>query len=232
MNSLTKRNINILRIIVEEFIETWGVLWSKLLLHKYDLWVSSATVRNDMAKLEILDLIYQPYNSAWRLPTSKWIRVFVNYLMQTTPDYFLHKNNLNFNIDKIEQFSDLVNKITYELAKNTKEIWFFIIPNKKIVHYSWVWIFLEQNHKRLWDSIFSIIKILEDTNNFSKFISEFHIENWINIFIWEENILPFLKDYTIIIKKIIIEWDIWYIWIIWSLKMNYSFNISAVRWII
>ncbi len=232
MSSLTQRNIDILKIIVEEFIETWEVLWSKLLLQKYNLWVSSATVRNDMSKLESLDLIYQPYNSAWRLPTSKWLRAFVNYLMQSSPDYFLQENNLCFKKDKIEQFSDLVNKITYELAKNTKEIWFFVIPNKKIVQYSWVWVFLEENHKRLGNSIFSIIKMLEEKPNFSKFITEFPIQNWINIFIWEENILPFLKDYTIILKKIIINWDIWYIWLIWSLKMNYSFNISAVKGII
>jgi heat-inducible transcriptional repressor len=61
---LTPRNIEILKIIVEEYLETGGVLGSKLLLQKYDLGVSSATVRNDMAKLEELELIYQPYNSA------------------------------------------------------------------------------------------------------------------------------------------------------------------------
>ncbi len=232
MSNLTQRNIDILRIIVEEFIETWDVLWSKLLLQKYDLWVSPATVRNDMAKLENLDLIYQPYNSAWRLPTSKWIRAFVNYLMQSSPDYFLHENNYNFAQWKIERLSDLANKISYELAKNTKEIWFFIVPSKKIVQYSWIWIFLEKNHKRLWDSIFSIIKMLEEKLNFTKFIQEFPTHPWINVFIWEENILPFLKDYTIIFKKIIINWETSYIWLIWSLKMNYSFNISAVKGII
>jgi hypothetical protein len=42
--------------------------------------------------------------------------------MQSSPDYFLQEKNLNFQKDKIEQLSDLVNKITYELAKNTKEI--------------------------------------------------------------------------------------------------------------
>lgn len=231
MSNLTQRNIDILKIIVEEFIETWEVLWSKLLLKKYNLWVSSATVRNDMLKLENLDLIYQPYNSAWRLPTSKWIRAFIQYLMQTSPDYFLQETN-NLNNIKIEKLWDLANKISYEIAKNTKEIWFFIVPNKQIVQYSWIWNFLEENYKRLWNSIFSIIKMLEEKTSFTKFIYEFPIEYWINVFIWEENILSFLKDYTIIIKKIIINWETTYIWLIWSLKMNYSFNISVIKWII
>jgi transcriptional regulator of heat shock response len=74
--------------------------------------------------------------------------------------------------------------------------------------------------------------MFEDKFSFSKFIKSFPIHNQINVFIWEENILPFLKDYTIIIKQINIDWKIWYVWIIWSLKMNYSFNISAVKGII
>ncbi len=232
MTKLTNRNIEILKIIVDEYLATWEVLWSKLLLQKYDLWVSSATVRNDMAKLETLELIYQPYNSAGRLPTSKWLRAFVNYLMQSSPDHFLQKENSLLSQEKINKLSDYTHKITFELAKNTWEIAFFIIPEKHITQHSWAWNFLEKNHKRLWNSIFSIIKILEDKFAFSKFIQELPKQEWINLFIWEENILPFLKDYTMILKPIVIDWNIWYIWIIWSLKMNYSFNISAVRGII
>lgn len=228
---LTNRNIEILKIIVLEYLETWEVLWSKLLLQKYDLWVSSATVRNDMARLEELELVYQPYNSAGRLPTSKWLRAFVNYLMQQTPEHFLNSENLNKknNINNIWDFS---NSISFDLAKNTWEIAFFLVPWKNVMNSSWTWVFLEKNHKRLWDSIFSIIKMLEDKENFAKFIQNFPLNNSLNIFIWEENILPFLKNYTIIIKQIVIWWEICYIWIIWSLKMNYSFNISAVNWII
>lgn len=228
---LTNRNIEILKIIVLEYLETWWVLWSKLLLQKYDLWVSSATVRNDMAKLEELELVYQPYNSAGRLPTSKWLRAFVNYLMEQTPEHLLQVKNdsKSWNIKNIWDFSS---DISNNLAKNTSEIAFFIAPEKNIMNFSGTWNFLEKNHKRLWDSIFSIIKMFEEKENFIKFISNFPINPWINVFIWEENILPFLKDYTIIVKKLMIDWNVSYLWLIWSLKMNYSFNISAVNWII
>ena len=232
MSQLTWRNIEILKIIVDEFIQTGEVMWSKGLLQKYDLWVSPATVRNDMAKLEALELLYQPYNSAWRLPTAKGLRAFVNYLMQSSPDYFLRQENTNKFQEKVVKLWDFVHKITFELAKNTEEIAFFSLPDKHILEYAWVWRFLEENHKRLWDSIFSIIKILEDRFHFQKFLDELP-KNWdMNIFIWEENILPFLKDYTLILKPVVIDGKIWYIWIIGSLKMNYSFNISAVRGII
>ena len=89
MTPLTARSIEILRIIVTEYIENGSVLGSKMLLKKYDLGVSSATVRNDMALLEKMELVYQPYNSAGRLPTTKGIRAFVNFLMEESPEYFL-----------------------------------------------------------------------------------------------------------------------------------------------
>lgn len=229
---LTQRNINILKIIVEEFIQTWEVIWSKSLLKKYDLWVSSATVRNDMAILEQLDLIYQPYASAWRLPTTKWLRAFINYLMSETPKHFLEPKSYNVKNNDIKTFEDFVYNLVYELSKKTKEIVFFVSKQDSIVEYNWVSSFLENNYKMLWNSIFSIIKMLEDKFNFINFIENFPITNEINVFIWEENILNFFKDYTIILRPISMNWNICYIWIIWSLKMNYSFNISAIKWII
>lgn len=229
---LNQRNIEILKIIVLEYIETGWVLWSKMLLQKYDLWVSSATVRNDMAKLESLELVFQPYNSAWRMPTSKWIRAFVNYLMEQVPEYFLAVENIENKKWTINNIWDFADRITFELAKNTSEIAFFAVEEKNIMKYSWSWKFLENNHKRLWDSIFSIIKMLDDKDSFINFIKSFPLNSSIDVFIWEENILPFLKDYTIIVKKVYIDWAKAYIWIIWSLKMNYSFNISVVNWII
>lgn len=232
MSNLTKRNIEILKIIVEEFLKTWEVLWSKALLKKYDLWVSSATVRNDMAVLESLELIYQPYNSAGRLPTAKWLRAFISYLMKEMPNHFLEHKNINVSENDIKTLEDFIYNISKELASKTWEISFFILEENGILEYSWVSHFLEHNYKMLWESIFSIIKMLEDKYSFSKFISSFPLEKWVNIFIGEENIMNFLKDYTLIIKPIAFNGSIWYIGIIWWLKMNYSFNISAVRGII
>ena len=232
MTTLTPRNIEILKIIIEEYIKTGEVLGSKLLLKKYNLGVSSATVRNDMALLETLELVYQPYNSAWRLPTAKWLRAFVNYMMQQTPEYFLEEKNSHIPAKDLREFSDFVHSLVYNLSKNTKEIAFFVLPDKHVSEYSGVSTFLERNHKRLWDDIFNLLKMLEDKPNFSSFIAGFPNRSGVNIYIWEENILPYLKDYTIILKPIEIDDSVWYIGIIGWLKMNYSFNISAVKGII
>ena len=230
--TLTDRNVQILKIIVDEYIATGDVLGSKLLLKKYDLWVSPATVRNDMVQLEKLELIFQPYNSAGRLPTSKWLRAFVNYLMDQTPNHLLQAKNVDLGYNDIKRFADFSYKITYELAKTTWEIGFFIIPDRHISQHAWITNFLKTNRERLGESIYSIIDILEDKFSFMKFIEALPMQEWTNVFIWEENILPFLHDYTLIIKPVQIDWDTAYVWVLGSLQMNYSFNISAVNWVL
>lgn len=232
MSSLSPRTIEILKIIIEEYIKTGDVLGSKLLLKKYDLWVSSATVRSDMASLERLELVYQPYNSAGRLPTTKGLRAFVNYLMQDTPEYFLEEKNKAWVSKDLREFSDFVHSIVFSLAKTTGEIAFFILPEKHVCEFSGVANFLERNHSRLGDDTFQLLKMLEDKPSFSKFIQGFSYNSGLSISIGEENILPYLKDYTIILKTLEIDDCLGYIGIIWGLKMNYSFNISAVRGII
>jgi transcriptional regulator of heat shock response len=231
MSQLTPRNIDILKIIVEEYLTTWELIWSKALLKKYNLWVSPATVRNDMVRLETLNLIYQPYNSAGRLPTSKWIRAFVNYLMQQYPDYFLGEEK-KYVKENYKELSDYIHQIVFELGNMTGEIAFCVIPEKSILEYIGIAHFISQNYKRLWQDILNVIKMLEDKRSFIDFISQFPISSGVNVFIGEENIMPFLKDYTIILKSILINGEVWYIGIIGWMKMNYSFNISAVRGII
>lgn len=227
---LTDRNVAILKIIVDEYIATGDVLGSKLLLKKYNLWVSPATVRNDMAQLEKLELIFQPYNSAGRLPTSKGLRAFVNYLMDQTPNHLLKAKNVDLGYNDIKRFADFSYKVTYELAKTTWEIAFFVVPDRHISQYAGVTNFLKTNRERLWESIYSIIDMFEDKFSFMKFIESLPINNpGANIFIGEENILPFLADYTLIIKPVQIDGDLAYVWVLGSLQMNYSFNISAVN---
>lgn len=231
MTQLTGRNIEILKIIIEEYIKTWNVLWSKLLLKKYDLWVSSATVRNDMATLEKLELIYQPYNSAGRLPTTKGLRAFVNYMMQQTPEYFLEAKNTH-HTSNIRELSDFIYTIAKKLSENTGEIAFFIIPEKHICEYNGVSHFLEKNAKKLDDDGMNLLRMLENKPSFTKFIANFPLRDGVNILIGEENILPYLKDYSIILKCIEIDGSLWYLGIIGSLQMDYSFNVSAVKGII
>lgn len=84
MSSLTQRQENILYLIIQEYVSSPDPVSSKTLVENYDLEVSSATVRNDMASLEDMGLLTQPHTSAGRVPTDAGYRYFVQGLLGET----------------------------------------------------------------------------------------------------------------------------------------------------
>ncbi len=77
---LTERQRRILLAVVREHIKTPCPVGSKALARHYQLGVSSATIRNEMAELARCGYLYQPHTSAGRVPTEKAYRFYVNSL--------------------------------------------------------------------------------------------------------------------------------------------------------
>ena len=65
------RKQEILKLIVEDFIQTATPVGSKYLIEKYDLPYSSATVRNEMFYLEKEGYIEKTHTSSGRVPSAK-----------------------------------------------------------------------------------------------------------------------------------------------------------------
>jgi len=84
MTEITERQQAILKIIVKEYIQTGQPIGSKTLVKSYNLGISSATVRNEMASLEKNRFLRQPHTSAGRVPTEAGYRYFVKKLMDET----------------------------------------------------------------------------------------------------------------------------------------------------
>lgn len=66
---ISERKKLILQTIIKEHVKTAQPVSSGLLVTKYKLGVSPATVRNDMMELEEEGYIFQPHTSAGRIPT-------------------------------------------------------------------------------------------------------------------------------------------------------------------
>lgn len=76
--NLNERKIKILEAIITDYIETGEPIGSRTIAKKYDLGISSATVRNEMSDLEELGLIIQPHTSSGRIPSDKGYRFYVD----------------------------------------------------------------------------------------------------------------------------------------------------------
>lgn len=74
--------MNILQAIIKNYLDTAEPVGSRTISRRYDLGVSSATIRNEMSDLEDLGFIVQPHTSAGRIPSDKGYRLYVDNLMQ------------------------------------------------------------------------------------------------------------------------------------------------------
>src|SRR5690606_40419337 len=79
------RRLDVLRAIVEDYVQSREPVGSKALLERHAFGVSAATIRNDMALLEEEGLIAAPHTSSGRVPTDKGYRVFVDRLTDLRP---------------------------------------------------------------------------------------------------------------------------------------------------
>lgn len=79
---MTDRTKLILNTIIKEHIKTGAPVGSSVLVEKYQLDVSPATVRNEMAELESEGYIAQPYTSAGRVPTEQAFNLYIENLSE------------------------------------------------------------------------------------------------------------------------------------------------------
>ncbi len=115
---LNPRQERILAAIVQEYVETAQPVSSKILVEKYGIDVSPATVRNDMAVLEETGLLRQPHTSAGRIPTEEGYRYYL--------DRFVRKKEaprvrVRLTIKQIapqtDQFKDFLRAMTKSMVK-------------------------------------------------------------------------------------------------------------------
>ena len=119
---LDERKQKILQAIIDDYISTAEPIGSRTIARKYNLGVSSATIRNEMADLELLGYLEQLHTSSGRVPSGKGYRLYVDDLL--APSKISEKEiNLiaswyNSRTKSIEEVFQETAKIISRLTKN------------------------------------------------------------------------------------------------------------------
>ena len=117
---LTERQLNILKAIVKDYVETAEAVGSRTISKKYDFGISAATIRNEMSDLEDMGYLVQPHTSAGRIPTKKGYMLYVDSLMgnrelEENEKEMLRKcveNNFNRVDDLLDELSKILSSMT------------------------------------------------------------------------------------------------------------------------
>jgi heat-inducible transcriptional repressor len=133
---LREKEIKILNLVVENYLKIAKPISSGLIAQRAEPAVSSATVRNIMAKLEKLGFLHQPHTSAGRVPTDKGLRFYVNSLLEEiifphgsislmTEDFYQKKGD----------FYSLLNNVSHILSEYSDNLGFVLSPSISRVNF-------------------------------------------------------------------------------------------------
>lgn len=120
MAELTNRQMALLKMIIEEYIENAEPISSSYLTKKHRLNVSAATVRNEMAALIRAGFLDQPHVSAGRQPTSIGYKFYIQNLMEEESLPVLKEVAIKQNVwNNRYEFDKLLKSASVALAEAT-----------------------------------------------------------------------------------------------------------------
>lgn len=224
------RKFRILKAIIESFIVSAEPVGSKFLLERMDMDVSPATIRNDMAWLEQHGLLYQPYTSAGRVPTTHGFRMYVDELMGDVHAQAVAQRDLAVDSLQRQVLEDRIYYAVSLLARTSSNVSFATIPPHGKAYYLGLSNILQTPEFTSSMEASTVVKVLEDQELFLELLSQLPIDETVKVFIGEENILPEIQSCSVIATTFSSpHLGTGVLGILGPKRMNYAFNMAALE---
>ena len=228
MENITERQKEILIAIIKEFMESADEVGSIALLEKYDLGVSSATIRNEMVKLMDQGLLEKSHTSSGRHPTDQALRLYVRDILGNCSLNPMITVEIRRGIFR-ERFSKntIVDSILTVVSDETESASFVIIDG--IQRYWGISQLFKYEELRDTEKLQRIVNILEDENFLANLVKKYG-GSGVSLIIGEESGIRGLEECAIAFIKM----QFWnskdsYVGVIGSKRMDYAKTVPALR---
>ena len=200
------------------------------MLGSTELDVSPATIRNEMANLEKMGLIYQPYTSAGRIPTTKGFRMYVDELMGQAHMNAMEQRNIAISSLHAKVSEDKIHHAVSLLSRTCSNVSFATIPHLKKSYFLGLSNMLQTPEFQRSIEAYTVVKMLEDTDQFIELLESLPIEKQIKVFIGEENVIEEIQSCSLIATTFHLpEVGEGIMGILGPKRMNYAFNMAALE---
>lgn len=133
---LSERQATILRIVIQEYEKSAQPVGSNSIAQHYDIGVSPATIRNDLAALERAGLLTHPHTSAGRVPTDAGYRYFVRNLLADAELPSVERRDIRVQFSQARQeMEQWLRLSTSVLARTTQAAALATAPRTSISRY-------------------------------------------------------------------------------------------------
>ncbi len=131
--NLTDRSMQLLKALVERYIQDGQPVGSRILSKDSKIQLSPATIRNVMADLEEMGLLCSPHTSAGRVPTASGYRLFVDSLLTVKPLDNPELEHIHQGLATTEEATEVLGVASRLLSEVTKMAGVVTLPRREMV---------------------------------------------------------------------------------------------------
>ena len=230
---LTKRQGQILGSIVREYTETAIPVSSGVIVKKYHVEISAATVRNEMLFLEKKGYLLKPHISAGRIPSDKGYRYFVDKLLKFKELTENDQNKLQVEMLKLKAQNTRLSRTIAKLLSTTSQCLAFSGVVEKEEYYDFgMHTLLEDPEFKELDEVSKISASLDMIDEKIDFLLESIGEEETEIFIGKENPIKEIQTCSMIVSPYLLEsGDRGVVAIIGPKRMRYGRNKNLIDFV-
>ena len=148
--SLDPKLNKMLDIVIEHYLVKWEPIGSKFLNTVEDVNFAPSTIRKYLNILEKEGMVFQPYNSSWRVPTVVWLSKYIENLIYTETTTDIPVENVRASLkDAVEWLSTYVDWVVVGFIQQDE------------YYYLWINNLLQEQHLPEYKAIRQIVEFVE-----------------------------------------------------------------------
>lgn len=230
MPDITDRQRQILKHLIEDYMNTAEPIGSETLEKKYNIGASPATLRNEMVSLTKLGFLKKPHTSAGRVPTPMGLKLYVNELMKEQELSVAEEVAVKEKIwDYRNEFEKLIREATRSLATRTKNLALAATDNGDI-YSSGTCHILEMPEFYDIDVTRNLLSLLDRTDYFSKLIERFIDDEDIHVLVGDDLGSDVDANYGFVFNRFHVGNQEGVIGVLGPARLNYPYIIPTVRY--
>ena len=226
---LTERQKNLLRSIIEKYIETAEPVGSETVEKEFTLGVSPATIRNEMVRLTSLGYLRQPHTSAGRTPTSMGMKFYVDQLMEEKTLSLKDEVAIKEELSENEPFEKLLRHTARVLADQTRSL-AIATDEEGDVYAAGMANILDMPEFYDIDITRAVLSMLDKAEMFQPILSQLSREDQLRILFGEELGIPYLEPCGFVVTRYQMPTHSGMLVVIGPSRLNYPTIIPTMRY--
>jgi len=231
MIDLSARQVQILRAVIQEFIETAEAVGSDTIDRKYSIGVSPATIRNEMVQLTKQGYLRKSHTSSGRFPTPRAMKLYINELMKekelSVADEVSAKEKIWHSRDVVD---DLLNEISHVLADKSHALGISVLENHRAHHAGYANLL---NMPEFYDIQVtrSVLQLIEEMQELEELFSTNASDNQVQVIYGQELGNKHLEPIGVIHTSFTLRGQNCRIGVIGSSRFDYPYIIPMMRYV-